>query len=243
MIKWNAVFTRLMKIMDTNGPTYYSGPRFIRVIQQFNDDVPNYYDFLELRKVQEQSTTRSYYFRDLLMELDEGTRVRATCAFLDEMETVDGMAEAVSEIRKLIGGGTLAPTANIPAEAWNADRLNEYLHEIDVAIAEPNYERAVGLSYTCLEGFLGAFVRAKYTRAKYPHEILELAKEVKDYLKANIKEYPDEVLNGITAAAYAVDRSRNRFSEAHFASEAASWLATYVRDLVNTQIRLLLHFM
>jgi hypothetical protein len=63
------------------------------------------------------------------------------------------------------------------------------------------------------------------------------------YLKNTIKDYPDEVLNGITNAAYAVDKSRNRFSESHFAGEAGSWLATYVRDLVNTQIRLLLHFM
>lgn len=62
-------------------------------------------------------------------------------------------------------------------------------------------------------------------------------------LKSAIQEYPDEVLNGITQAAYAIDKARNRFSEAHFGSEAASWLATYVRDLVNTHIRLLLHFM
>jgi hypothetical protein len=66
---------------------------------------------------------------------------------------------------------------------------------------------------------------------------------VKDYIRSTISEYPDEVLNGITQAAHAVDKARNRFSESHFASEAGSWLSTYVRDLVNTQIRLLLHFM
>jgi hypothetical protein len=243
VIKWNAVFVRLMKLIDTPGETYYSGPRFLRVIRQFNDDLPNYQELMELRNAQGKSTTRAYYYKDVLMELEEGTRVRAVYAFLDEIETVDEMAVPVSEIRKLLGGGTLAPHANIPAEAWNADRLNQYLAEIDGAIAEPNYDRAVGLSYTCLEGFLGAFVRAKEVREHYPNEILELSKEVKAYLKNNIKDYPDEVLNGITHAAYAVDKARNRFSEAHFASEAASWLATYVRDLVNTQIRLLLHFM
>ena len=169
--------------------------------------------------------------------------MRAVCAFLDEMETVEGVAGPASEIRKLLGGGTLGPQANIPAEAWNSDRLNQYLVEIDAAISTANYERAVGLSYTCLEGFLGAFLRAKIQREKYPHEILELSREVKNYLKEAIKDYPDEVMNGVTQAAHAVDRSRNRFSEAHFANEAASWLATYVRDLVNTQIRLLLHFM
>ncbi len=243
MIKWNAVFTRLMKLMDIPGDTYYSGPRFMRTIRQFNEDLMNYGDFMEFRKSTGKSTTRSYYFKDLLMELDEGTRVRTVCAFLDEIETVEGMASPVSEIRKLLGGGTLAPHANVPAEVWNGDRLNQYLASIDAAIAQPNYERAVGLSYTCLEGFLGAFLRAKEKRESYPNEILDLSKEVKDILKRSLSEFPDEVLNGVTQAAYAVDRSRNRFSEAHFANEAASWLATYIRDLVNTQIRLLLHFM
>jgi hypothetical protein len=42
--------------------------------------------------------------------------------------------------------------------------------------------------------------------------------------------------------SHTVDRARNRFSEAHFEEEAARWLAVFVRDLVNTQIRLLLHF-
>jgi hypothetical protein len=243
VIKWNAIFTRLMKLMDTEGGSYFSGPRFLGVLREFNEDLPNYSDLMEERRLSGKSTTRAYYFKDLLMELDEGTRIRAVTAFLDVLETVDGNLLAVSEIRKLLGGTTLAPRASIPAEAWNAERLNSYLSEIDAAITQPNYERAVGLAYTCFEGFLGAFVRAKEKREQYPTEIIELSKEVKKYLKNAIKEYPDEVLNGITQAAYAIDKARNRFSDAHFGSEAGSWLATYVRDLVNTHIRLLLHFM
>jgi hypothetical protein len=243
MIKWTAVFNRLMKLMDFPGPSYFSGARFINAIQEFDPNLSCYSDYVAERSAQGKSTTRRYFFKDILMELDEGTRVRAVCAILDQLELVDGCATEVSEIRKLLGGGTLAPTATIPAEAWNADRLNEYLRQIDGAIVGGEYERAVTLAYTCLEGFLGAFVRAKVKKESYPAEIIALSKEVKDYLKRMLKDYPDEVLNGITQAAYAVDKSRNRFSEAHFANEAGSWLATYTRDLVNTQIRLLLHFM
>jgi hypothetical protein len=105
------------------------------------------------------------------------------------------------------------------------------------------YEHSVTLSYTCLEGFYGAFARAKYEQETYSHEIIILSKEVKAHLKNAIKDYPDEVLNGITQAAHAVDKARNQFSQSHFANEAGSWLATYVRDLVNTQIRMLLHFL
>jgi len=177
------------------------------------------------------------------MDLDESSRVPAVTSLLASLEQIDGNGPAVLEIRKMIGGGTIAPVAMIPVQTWNAGRLNEYLGQIDGAITKGEYERAVTLSYTCLEGFFGAFVRAKDKRDAYPNEIIALSKEVKDYLKKAIKDYPDEVLNGITSAAYAVDKSRNRFSESHFANEAGSWLATYVRDLVNTQIRLLLHFM
>jgi hypothetical protein len=57
-----------------------------------------------------------------------------------------------------------------------------------------------------------------------------------------LADYPDEVLNLLGQTARAVDRARNRFSEAHFAGAAGRWLATYCRDLVNFQARLLLHF-
>jgi hypothetical protein len=40
---------------------------------------------------------------------------------------------------------------------------------------------------------------------------------VKAILKATMAEYLDEVLNGITNAANAIDKSRNRFSQSHFA--------------------------
>jgi len=242
MIKWNAVFKRLMGLMDQPGAGYFSGSRFIRTLQQFNDDLPNYTEYIQQRGNAGKSTTRAVFYKDILMELAEGVRVQAVYTILDELETVDGNAVSVSEIRRLLGGGTLAPNASIPAAAWNADRLNEYLSKIDAEIAAGEYEHAVTLSYTCLEGFYGAFVRAKYRQQQYPNEIIDLSKVVKSYLKSTIKNYPDEVLNGVTQAAFAVDRARNQFSQSHFAHEGGSWLATYVRDLVNTQIRLLLHF-
>jgi hypothetical protein len=243
VIKWNAVFKRLMDLMDIQGPGYFSGSRFIRTLQEYNEDLPGYTEYISQRSKAGRSTTRAIYFKDIVMDLDEGLRVRAVCTILDQLETADGNAIPVSEIRKLLGGGTLAPNAKIPAEAWNADRLNEYLGKIDGEIAPGEYEHAVTLGYTCLEGFYGAFARAKYERQKYPNEIIELSKEIKAYLKTTIKNYPDEVLNGVTQAAHAVDKARNQFSQSHFAGEAGSWLATYVRDLVNTQIRLLLHFL
>jgi hypothetical protein len=241
MLPWNGIFNRLMAIMDMGPPSYFSGPRFIKKIQEVDDYCPGYNEVIAQRNEAGLSTTRGVYFKDLLMALDEGRRLKVVNSILDDVQT--SRPEEAAAVRTLLGGGTSAPMAAIPVETWNAERLNNYLRDIDAAIGTTEYARAVTLSYTCLEGFYGAFVRAKDVREKYPNEIIELSKEVKAILKATMDEYPDEVLNGITNAAHAIDRSRNRFSESHFADETGRWLAVYVRDLANTQIRLLLHFM
>jgi hypothetical protein len=77
----------------------------------------------------------------------------------------------------------------------------------------------------------------------YPKEIVKLAILAREHLKNMFKDWPPEVLNNVSHAAYAVDKARNAFSDSHFGAQAESALATYIRDLVNTQIRLLLHFM
>jgi hypothetical protein len=228
VIKWTAGFQPFNEPYGSTGPSYFGGPRFIKAIQEIDPYLDDYVFFMEQRKVMGRSTSRRDYFKDILMDMNEGDRVRAVVGILNQLQTVDGNGTKVSEIRAMLGGGTLAPNASIPADAWNGDRLNEYLKQTDAAIAAHEYERAVTLSYACFEGFLGAFVRAKEKRDSHPKEIITLAREVKDYLKRTISEYPDEVLNSVTQAAFAVDRSRNRFSESHFASEAGSWLATYV---------------
>jgi hypothetical protein len=178
MTKWNVVFKRLMTLMDQPGEGYFSGSRFIRIVQQFNEDLLNYNQYIQECGRQGKSTTRRDFYSDVLIELDEGTRVRAISAILDELQLVDGNAVAVSEIRTLLGGGTIAPSAT-PPEAWSSNRLNEQLAQIDGAIASGDYERAVTLSYSSLEGFYGAFIRAKEKRDSYPREIIALSKEVK----------------------------------------------------------------
>ena len=70
-----------------------------------------------------------------------------------------------------------------------------------------------------------------------------LSRWIRDYLRSSLAEFPDEVLNLINHTSHAIDGARNRFSESHFGSEAGRWLAVYSRDIVNVQIRLLLHFM
>jgi hypothetical protein len=243
MLNWNGIYSRVFALIDNQGNgAYFSGGRFILKLREVVDPYfPAYNELIEDRRRRGKSTSRRDYFKDILFELDETRRAKVVISILSDTEHTN--PELASDIRKMLGGEALAPMATVPAVAWNAGRLNEFLTNIDAAIAAGDYERAVGLSYTCLEGFLGSFVRAKFQRERYENEIITLAKEVRQFLKDTIVDYPDELLNLVTATAHAVDRARNRFSEAHFANESGSWMATYVRDLVNSEIRLLLHFM
>ena len=222
-------------------PLYFSGPTFIQHVQEVRPDFPNYGEYLRQRNLEEKSTTRAVYFRDILLDMPENERFLLVSSILASVEKY--APDECSEVRKMLSGGVLAPSATIPDYAWNSDRLNEYLKEMDAAIIDRKYPLSVTLSYTCFEGFLGAFLRAKVPSDEYPKEIVKLAILARGHLKRTFKEWPDEVLNNVSHAAYAVDKARNKFSDSHFGAEAELALATYIRDLVNTQIRLLLHFM
>ena len=241
-LDWLAIWKRTFKLIDTPGESYYSGSRFIKAVQEIDPYFPNYTEYIELRQKAGQSTTRRDWYKELFMGFADPERFRFVGSILSEVESSN--PDLCAEIRTMMSGGVLAPSATVPDYAWNGDRLNEYLNGMDGAISGGEYKRAVTMAYTCMEGFLGAFVRAKSPgQASYPNEIVALSKEVCQYLKAINKDYPDEVLNLIKHSAHAVDRARNNYSESHFGGEAGLWLATYMRDLVNTQIRLLLHFM
>jgi hypothetical protein len=239
-MKWIEIWNRLWRLVDMPGDCYFSGGRFLDTVREVSLDVPSYSEVIALRNQAKKSTSRRDYFRDIFMELSDGQKVRLVNRILAQVHHCDEVT--VEEIRTLLSGATVGPTGSIPAELWNADRLNHMLNDIDDAITAIQYERAVALGYTCLEGFYGAFFRAK-SQEQAPHEIIELSKWVRSYLRSSMPEYPDEILNLISQTTHAIDKSRNRFSEAHFAGEAGLWLAVFVRDLVNSQVRLLLHFM
>ncbi len=187
-----------------------------------------------------KSTTRRDYYYDILLAFAEPARIALVNSILNELD--ETAAAKAGEIRAILGGAVAGPVAVVPDHGWNAERLNQYLKDIDHCIATADYAHAVALAYTCLEGFYKAFVAQCIPDQTKETEIIALAKCIKKYLSEAIDSYPDEALSMVMHVSHTVDRARNRFSEAHFEEEAARWLAVFVRDLVNTQIRLLLHF-
>ena len=238
---WVRAFNGLFRILDQSGmPTYYSGGRFLSKVREIDPYFPDYKQFIDERKRTNRSISRRDYFYDILRDFDEDRRIRLLNRILDDVESHE--PNQSQEIRAIIGGAVPGPLAEISSDAWNADRLAHALEEIDNSIKTKKYDRAVTLSYTCLEGYYKAFARKKIPSAVELMKIIDLSKEIKKFIATQYPAYPSEVLNLIGHVSHAVDRARNQMSEAHFDGEAGRWLAVYVRDLVNTQIRLLMHF-
>lgn len=237
----NLIYFRLWEIIDSGGDAYYSGPRFIEEIQRINPDQPDYDHFIEERKSNGQSTSRKRFFRDILAELTSSQQADAISAILDTVEHIE--PEKVASIRELMIGPSAVPLAEVAAiEVWNGDRLNSMIKEIDDSISAGNFQRAVTLSYTCLEGFYKAFVKTNIPENS-EQDITRLSRDIREYLRSSVDEFPDEAFTMINHVSHTIDAARNRFSESHFANNTGRWLAIYSRDLVNSQIRLLLHFM
>jgi hypothetical protein len=240
-INWVAAYNRLFEIIDAQGDTYFSGPRFIGKVREIDPYYPSYRQFIDARNREGRSTSRREYFHDILLGLEEPQRIRLLESILDEVHLFS--PERVQVLRDFLGDAAHGQAAVVPQDAWRADRLNESLAEIDHSIQAGNFERAITLSYTTLEGFYKAFLRRNAPEHADLTEIIALSREVKRWLSTAVGAYPEETLNLVNSISHAIDRARNRFSEAHFEEEAARWLAVYVRDLLNTQVRLLLHFM
>ena len=244
-VNWIAAYNRLFIILDREGETYFSGPSFLKMAQQVDPGVPNYNIFIKMRNQQRLSTTRRDFYWDVIDGLNEEQKYQIFRLFFDTLEP--HVREEIEGIRALVfGGGTAVPTTVMPSKAWGSEKLNTALRDIDNAIELENYNRAVTLSYTCLEGLYKAYIQECVPEHNNVTELITLARHVKNDIAGKLKsseKYPEQIVNAIPTITNAVANSRNSFSESHFDNEASRWLAIFTRDLVNSIGRLLLHFM
>lgn len=240
-MNWVRIFNQLFNLMNEQGPTYFSGSRYINIIREFDPTFYDYGQYIAHRNQIGKSTSRKDYYYDIMLGFDEPTRLRIIQRFLEEIEP--HKPTEVQALRTQLGGTVARPTVTVNNNLWNADRLNEMLETIDSAITANDLNRAVTLTYTCLEGFLKAFYRAKVGQENVPNEVVALTRAVKNWLQGQNTDLPDEVFNLLTTLTHATDRARNKYSEAHFEGDAPRWMAVYLRDLLNSQIRLLLNFL
>lgn len=244
-INWTSAFNHLFVVLNREGDTYFSGPRFFKMLHQVTHEFPDYQKYIEQRRLKSKSTTRKQYFFDIIESLTEAEKKALFKNFIESLKPYarDEMNELESFIH---GGGSPVPVTDISTDFSGVERLTRSLNNIDSAIESGQHSRAVTLSYSCLEGIYKAYLTKNMTLQAPPNDLLAMAKLVKNDILDKVKDgsqAPEQIINSIPTITNAIANSRNGFSESHFDQDAKIWLATYTRDLTNSIGRLLTHFM
>ena len=243
-MQWVSAYSRLFGILDRKDtPAYHSGSAFIKVVQQFDRGLPNYSLYIDERNRLRESTTRRDFYWDILKNLDEPVRFEVFRAFIDIIEP--HFPDDAQDLRVyMFGHGNPVPKATIPNNQWNSDKLNLMLSKIDTAIDTSNYNNAMTLAYTCLEGLYKSYVHKHAPANTHVTDLISLSKLVRADIDAKLSasgNYPAQMVTSISTLTGAIANSRNSFSDSHFDNDANKWLAIYSRDLVNSIGMLLLH--
>lgn len=245
-MQWISAYSRLFNVLDQTGtPAYHSGSMFIKVVQEFDRGLPAYSLYIEERNKLGKSTTRRDFYWDILQTLDEPIRFEVFRAFIDIVEPY--FPDDAQDLRAyMFGHGNPVPQIIIPEHQWNSDKLNSTLSKIDNAIDTSNYNSAMTLAYTCLEGLYKSYIHKHELTSSNVSDLMPLSKLVRadiDSKLSAVGSYPIQMVTSISTLTNAIANSRNSFSDSHFDNDANKWLAIYSRDLVNSIGRLLLHFL
>jgi hypothetical protein len=230
-VNWIAAYNRLFILLDRKeAPTYYSGPNFLRMVQQVDPGSPGYEQLLPLRLSQGKSTSRKSFYWDTILGLPEQQRFQLFKLFIDELDP--HAKDEIDAIRAIVfGDGYAVPITVVPLD--------------DHAIDAHQYNRATTLSYTCLEGLYKAYVRRHVPEQAALSDLMPLCRVVKDDISKKLQAqgpFPVEIVNAMPTLTNAIANSRNGFSESHFGDESQRWLALFARDLTNSIGRLMLNF-
>lgn len=73
-VNWVKQFNDIFNKINQEGDAYFSGPRFLNVIREFDSNYPDYRQYIDIRNLQGKSTSRKVFFYDILNEFDEVIR-------------------------------------------------------------------------------------------------------------------------------------------------------------------------
>lgn len=100
---WIEVYNRLFELINVQGntATYYSGPKFIDTIREFDPYFPTYKQYIDLRNGQGKSTSRKIFYYDILLELTQEMRTNVLARILSILAPHE--PDQVAEIQSLLG--------------------------------------------------------------------------------------------------------------------------------------------
>ncbi|MCE5312337.1 MAG: hypothetical protein LLF86_04210 [Nitrospiraceae bacterium] len=84
-VNWIRIYNRFFKIINEQGPAYFSGGRFISKVKEIDPYFPDYTQYIAERNKTKKSTSRKDYFFDILLSFDETQRVKIIDAVLTDI--------------------------------------------------------------------------------------------------------------------------------------------------------------
>jgi TIR domain len=102
-MNWIEIYNRLFELINNQADvaTYFSGPRFINTVREFERYFPDYSQFIEQRNREGKSTSRKIFYYDILLELKEGMRLKVVNRILEILKPFQ--SEKVNKIYELFG--------------------------------------------------------------------------------------------------------------------------------------------
>ena len=82
---WVEIYNRLFEVINKQGDTatYFSGPRFIDTVRQYEPYFPDYSQFINQRNIEGKSTSRKIFYYDILLGLTENVRQQVISRILE----------------------------------------------------------------------------------------------------------------------------------------------------------------
>ncbi|MFM9948395.1 MAG: toll/interleukin-1 receptor domain-containing protein [Saprospiraceae bacterium] len=103
---WIEIYNRLFELINNQGDSavYFSGPRFISTVKEFEPYFPDYAQFIEERNREGKSTSRKIFYYDILLGLKEDIRLKIVDRILEIVKPFE--VEKVMKIEELLGRPT-----------------------------------------------------------------------------------------------------------------------------------------
>lgn len=202
-MNWLAAFSRLFSILDKSGTdAYHSGPSFIKVIKKFDPGQADYSLYLDDRNRKGLSSSRKDFYWDILQGLDESLRYDIYRTFIDIVSPY--FPKEADELKQyMFASGNPVPQVKVPGDNWSSVKLNETIKKIDNAIDISQFNHAMTLSYTCLEGLYKEYVHKNIPQSNHVSDLMPLCKLVRDDIEQQLTQAGPYVGAGVKAPLFA----------------------------------------
>jgi hypothetical protein len=125
-MNWIEIYNRLFEVINNknNTATYFSGPRFIDIVKQYEPYFPDYLQFINQRNIEGKSTSRKIFYYDILLGLTEDIRIKIVSRILEILQPFE--QDKVLQIENIIGSRTQTKKSEKPTNI-DSNKLNVFI--------------------------------------------------------------------------------------------------------------------